>query len=71
MTRTFVSKRIDICCECFRDYSNCPHSSCRYISTSKSNWERLKKKYKYKLFGGYRLKRYIKRQCNRLNKTKN
>ena len=70
MTKTFLSKRIDICCECFRDYSKCPHSNCIYISTSKSNWERLKKKYKYKFLGGYRLKRYIKSQFNRINQNK-
>lgn len=60
------SKRINICCKCAREYYKCSHWKCRYICTSENNWYILKKKYRYKIFGRYRMKRYIQKQIKHL-----
>lgn len=62
------NKKVNICCTCIKEYGNCNHPT--YICTSSYNWNVLKYKYRYKIFGTYRLKKYIRKQHLRLN-TKN
>lgn len=60
------SRRISICSYCAKSSGcskKCNEKHCRYIATSAGHWVYIKRKYKYKVMGGYRLKMYI-RKCD-------
>lgn len=51
--------RVNICVECGK--ISCYKHNHQHICTSAGNWYNIKKKYKYKVLGNYRLKLYIKK----------
>jgi len=51
--------RVTICVKCGKIL--CHKHNHPYVCTSAGNWYNIKKKYKYKVFGKYRLKLYIKK----------
>ena len=53
------NRRILICSLCTK-IVNCDHNKKYYLCTSADNWANIKKKYKSKFFGNYRLKIYLK-----------
>ena len=52
--------RVNICAKCGKLL--CYKHNHRYICTSAGNWYNIKKEYKYKVLGKYRLKLYIKKR---------
>ncbi len=52
--------RVTICIKCGKLL--CHKHNHQYMCTSAQNWYNIKKKYKYKVLGNYRLKLYI-RKC--------
>lgn len=51
--------RVNICVECGKIL--CYKNNHHYVCTSAGNWYNIKKKYKYKVLGNFRLKLYIKK----------
>ena len=56
--------KVTICVECGKIL--CYKHIGDYVCTSAGNWYNIKKKYKYKVLGKYRLKLYIKKCKNRI-----
>lgn len=60
--------RISICTSCVK-VSGC-ECKANYLCTSAENWVKIKKKYKYKIFGKYRFNIYIRKKDAELHKKR-